>query len=371
MIVLPLKAVKYFRHSALCLVSVVLMLSQFAQAATEVDLYNERVVVSQNANQQEQNKAITEAFSRIIVRVTGIEQSLVNPAVQEALQSGDKYLATFRFEPSSEFFTNVLGEKVPTKAMILSFDRTSVDDLLVQNRLPVWGAKRPEVLIWLADRLEGQDHILADGEGGQISTWLTQTAQNRGIPLILPIMDLNDSLALSFADVYGLFSSDIEKASKRYNAPAILAGRLAKNGNDYKADWLLMFKGERIRMPSVFGSQQQVIAQGVDLAAQRLSEQYALVLDPMLLGNLTIKVLDVYTAAEFTELEAYLESINLITKATVAQFDERNVVFNVEISGDKSQLADVLALDSKLQPVVESSLEAQLDNNLIFTWSPN
>ena len=161
-----------------------------ATAATEMDLYKERIVVSQNANQKEQDEAIKTSFKRLLVRVTGITQALDYPVVVEELNNGAKYIATFRFEPSAEFFTNVLGEKVPTKVMLLEFDKKSVDTFLVKNRLPVWGAKRPDVLIWLADRLEGQDHILADAEESAIASAIAKQADDRGIPYLLPIMDL-------------------------------------------------------------------------------------------------------------------------------------------------------------------------------------
>jgi len=339
-------------------------------AASTVDLYQEQVVVSQNASQKEQNEAIQSSFARLLVRVTGITQVLEYPTVIDELKQGSKYLATFRFEPSDVFFTNVLGEKVPTKLMNLTFDKKTVDAFLVQNRLPVWGEKRPDVLFWIADRLEGQDHILADAEESRLASIVAEQTDIRGIPYLLPIMDLTDSLTLSFSEVYGLFSQDIEVASERYKPEAILTGRVlaGSDENSYQADWLMLFKGERLRLPTVTGTLEEVIAQGVDLVAQRLSEQYALILDPLMLGNLTLKVSDIQSLGEFAALERYLQTINIITKATVRSFSGTDVEFNVEISGDQSQLQDVLALDGQLTPVEEVSLEAQLDNRLVFQW---
>jgi hypothetical protein len=339
-------------------------------SATEVDLYSESVVVKQNANQSEQNEAIKTAFTRLLVRVTGIEQILNDPVVMDVLDSGSKYLATFRFEASDVLFKNVLGESVPTKSMILKFDRKSVDSFLVKNRLPVWGAKRPDVLIWIADRLDGQDHILSDSEESDIALELEQQTERRGIPYLLPIMDLEDSLTLSFSEVYGLFSRDIERASERYKPEAILAGRIIKTADQYSADWLMMFKGQRLRLPTITGTKEFVISQGVDIVAQRLSEQYALVLDPTMLGNMSVKVVDIKDLNEFAALENYLNTINLITKITVHSFQDNNVVFDIEISGDQAQLVDVMSLDGSLIPIEEGTLEEQLDNTLLFKWQP-
>jgi hypothetical protein len=340
-------------------------------AATKVSLYQERVIVSGNATQQEQNSAIKLAFKRLLVRVTGIRDSLKQPTILAELDKGSRYLSSFRFEASSQFFTNILGEKVATKAMVLDFDEATVNALLIQNRLPVWGARRPDVLIWLADRLGGQDHILADNETTELAQLVTAEAAGRGVPLLLPIMDLSDTLNLSFADLNGLFSQDIEAASERYSAEAVLAGRILQRANGFSADWLLLFRDERIRLPEVTGTLADVVSAGIDMVAERLSEQYAFVLDPLLLGTIRLQVVNINDLAEFATIERYLQTINLITGITVHHFGASDVVFDLAISGDRMQLADLLSLDSQLVVSEQTSLEATLDNILYYQWLPN
>jgi len=340
-------------------------------AATEVSLYQERIIVSGNASQKEQSSAIELAFKRLLVRVTGISEALQEPTIVAELDKGSRYLSSFRFEASGEFFTNILGEKVATKAMVLDFDEATVNGLLIQNRLPVWGARRPDVLIWLADRLDGQDHILADNETTELAQLVSAEAAGRGVPLLFPIMDLTDTLNLSFADVNGLFSQDIEAASGRYSAEAVLAGRIVQRVNDYSADWLLLFKGERIRLPEVKGTLADIVTDGINMVAERLSEQYAFVLDPLLLGTIRLQVVNINDLAEFAAIERYLQTLNLITGITVRHFGASDIVFDLTISGDRMQLADLLNLDGQLVPIEEDTLEAKLDNLLYYQWLPN
>ncbi|MFQ3231055.1 DUF2066 domain-containing protein [Reinekea sp.] len=345
-------------------------MSGMSIAATDVELYRSTVVVSLNANNSEQADAIEKAFTTTLVKVSGLKTVVENPEIAKSLKLGERYLSSFRFIESSQFFTNVLGEKIPTKAMVLDFDQKLINDLLVANRLPVWGVKRPEVLVWMADRINNQDHILADSEESHLANTLLAEANLRGIPIVLPIMDLSDTLNISFADVYGLFSTDIEYASTRYEPEAILAGRLSKSNDKYQADWLMLFKGERLRLPTVTGTLTEVTESGIDLVAQRLSEQYAFVLDPNQLGNVSVKIEDVSNAKTFAAIERYLKSINMITKLKVLSIAESTIIFDVEISGDRNQFSDLLSLDKKLVPLLESTLEAQLDNELLFRWQP-
>ncbi|TCS42650.1 DUF2066 domain-containing protein [Reinekea marinisedimentorum] len=343
----------------------------FSYAATDVQLYNERVVISQNANQKEQNDAIRQAFERVLARVTGQQETLQNASVRQQLDSGSKYLTSFRFEPSDEFFTNILGEKVATKAMILEFDENSVNSLLVRSGLPVWGSRRPEILVWIADRSAGPDNIPGESESSELADTLEAEAQLRGLPYLLPIMDLTDTLNIKFGDLYGLFSADIESASARYQADSVLAGRIDKNGNAYQADWLVLFKGERIRVPTVQGSLNEVVAAGLAAVSGRLSAQYAYVLDPSSVDNLQVQVLNVPDAVTFARIEGYLESVNLISQLTLSSLSGGNVTFNVQVSGDQMQLVDSLELDGKLVPVPELTLEEQLDSMLVYRWVAN
>ncbi len=332
-------------------VSLFVALVSPAFAASTVNLYEESVVVKQNANQKEQKQAIEVAFRELLVRLTGVTNVLEHDAIIPELKEGAKYVASSRFGPSDVFFTNSLSENIPTKTFLIKFDRKSVDALLVQNRLPLWGAKRPDVLVWIADRIEGSDHILGGAEDTLIGSHLSDISKSRGVPYVLPIMDLTDTLNLSFTDLYGLFSRDIEAASERYPVEAILAGRLSGTEGDYSADWLMMFKGERLRLPTVTGTLSEVVERGVDLASQRLSEQYAFVLDPLLLGTLSLNIINIESAVQFAAVENYLKSINLITKVTSRTFEGTNVSFDVEISGDQFQLADMLELDNQLLPI--------------------
>jgi hypothetical protein len=181
-------------------------------------------------------------------------------------------------------------------------------------------------------------------------------------------MDLTDTLNIKFADLYGLFSQDIEMASARYDADAVLAGRIDKSGSGYQADWLVLFKGERIRVERVEGSLNEVIAAGLTAVSNRLSAQYAYVLDPSSVDNLQVQVLDVSDASTFAAIESYLEGINLISRLTLDSLTEEGVTFNVQVNGDQMQLVDSLELDGKLVPVPALTLEEQLDSRLVYRW---
>ncbi|MEX2321425.1 MAG: DUF2066 domain-containing protein, partial [Saccharospirillum sp.] len=190
-----------------------MLLSLSAWAARTVDVYADSAILAQNASDQDQNEAVREALLRVLIRATGEADIANQERIQPLLRNASDYLSTFRFQTSDALLTNVLGESVPTKRMVMQFDQQSIEQWLVNQRLPVWGTRRPEVLLWLADRLQGRDRILTDGDNHTLAVELNNRLDNRGLPVVLPIMDLTDTLNVSFTDVYGLFTGDIEAAS--------------------------------------------------------------------------------------------------------------------------------------------------------------
>ena len=101
----------------------------------------------------------------------------------------------------------------------MSFSRQAIDHLIRWAKLPVLPSDRPKLLIWIVrdDPLSGRQFI-----DSQILPEFTELfdslMQERGMPYRLPDFDLEDQLALSVNEAWGLQERAIEAASTRYNA---------------------------------------------------------------------------------------------------------------------------------------------------------
>jgi hypothetical protein len=337
-------------------------------AARTGDVYADSAILVQNASTRDQDTAVAQALSRVLVRATGDAGAASLDRAQPLLRNASDYLSTFRFDRSDAMLTNVLGESVPTKRMVMQFDQLAIEQWLVSNRLPVWGTRRPEVLLWLGDRLEGRERILTDGDNHALAVALNDRIAARGLPVLLPIMDLADTLNVSFTDVYGLFTADIEIASERYPSDAIALGRLIEQADGYQADMVFLMRDNRERL-QVTGATEEALMQALaDQLADRIADQYAVLLDPAMAGQLSLRVNNVDSLAALAQVERYLETLNLVTGVTLRQVDQQSIQFDLEISGDRNQLRDVLALDQRITPVEEATLETQLDNELVYLW---
>ncbi|WP_108124534.1 DUF2066 domain-containing protein [Saccharospirillum mangrovi] len=339
-----------------------------AFAARTLDLYSEQAVLAQNAGQDDQDDAVAEALDRVLVRATGNANVTELEPIVAALENPNRFLSTFRFERSDVTLTNVLGESVPTKRMIMQFDRGAVEQLLIDNGLPVWGGKRPVTLIWLADRLDGDNHILSDSDRAASAEHLKEYANERGIPLTLPLMDLDDTLNVDFTDVYGLFADNLAAASERYQADAVVVGRLSRQGGEYQASFVFQLQDEHRNYQVSAGNRADLMSAVVDQISLRLANQYAVVLDPTLAGQLSLRITSVDNLATLAEVEQYLQSQNLITRVTLRQVEPNAVRFDLEISGSEAQLRDILALDDRLTQADGVLIDSRDNSELLYQW---
>lgn len=58
-----------------------------------------------------------------------------------------------------------------------------------------------------------------------------------GLPVSIPLMDLDDNMAVNATDVWGRFADPILKASQRYGAEMVVLGKLTPEGDKWSIDW--------------------------------------------------------------------------------------------------------------------------------------
>ena len=109
----------------------------------------------------------------------------------------------------------------PTHTLDVSFAPSSLNRALNDLGLPLWGAERPETLLWLAVQESSRRYILAGGTQNAVRRSLDQVTEKRALPVLLPLMDLQDQSAVDFSDVRGGFTGHVQDASERYGVDAI------------------------------------------------------------------------------------------------------------------------------------------------------
>jgi hypothetical protein len=215
-------------HSLLltCAVVFTLVCASFVVSATQRIVVNEAKILVEDQSSRAQQKAAKQALREVFLKMSGSTESLSNPGVKAALSSPQSLLRSYRYsyEGSETYY-------------VAEFDSTKVGEILQREMLPLWGDRRPETLIWLAVQDDNENKLIIDESlDFPIAEALRTTAQERGLPLSLPLMDLTDNVNITTYDVWGRFVEPVREASRRYSVDNIIAARVYKNDSSFIPD---------------------------------------------------------------------------------------------------------------------------------------
>ncbi|HJP04894.1 MAG: hypothetical protein CL799_08970 [Chromatiales bacterium] len=332
-----------------------------AQAARVDDLYGAIGNLPKAGAQL--NVAFDEALSQVLVKVTGLPE-LGGPGARNSLFA-DSARVVQRYSMLSD--TEVRVE----------FDSKAVRNVLDRAGQPVWGRDRPLVALWLAiDAGGGQRVILAEGSRTPIATDpdalervcndLETVADQRGLPIVLPLADAQDLRQVSFSDLWGDFRQPVVAASKRYGAEAVLIGRTRSlDPVQQGVRWTLVAGDEQ-------ASWQGDLANGPAYAAEFFAQRLATYADSA--GALRVLVTDVDSLDAYGQLQNYFGSLNIVESASVVRVNGDSVEFELVVRGDLSRLSRALDANRQLQSVAIRAAEEYLNTisrrpDLVYAWS--
>jgi len=317
-------------------------------AARVTDLYAAQVPAGDSRSDTFGN-----ALGAVLVKLTGHRGIMVDPTVMNRFAEAEAYVEQHRTNPDGSVW--------------VLFDQVALRRALDSIGQPVWGEERPVTLTWMVmDYGTGTRDILAaesDVEREQglfevaqpigdperqiaVRDILQATAAERGLPLILPLVDSQELDIVSIADVWGGFTESLVLASQRYGVDAILVGRARVSFVEIaQVRWTLMLGSERFDWEGD-------IASGPDRIADFFAARFAT--SSSALGQMQLRVDGVDSLDDYGRLSRYLSTLDVVEDFSVDQVADQTVVLSVLVRGDADQLMRNIALRRVLQPIDSS-----------------
>ena len=359
--------------SFLTLLVLLLVVAQKLDAVTLENLYQAEVLSESQSDAQRRIDA-SEGLSQVLMRVSGRSDILQNPVIVAALKTPEQYYSEFsyaRVEAVNDAAAALpqpgldpLPAETPRQVMRIRFAPSLIAKILREADLPVWGSNRPSVLSWMAIDDESGRQVLGEANPSLFAKTLNQAARARGVPLLLPLWDLEDSRGVSSSEIWGRFLGRIEAASKRYSPDKILVFRAESEfSNQWRGDWSLG-EGGQWRSGTVYGeSQAQLATALVGVLASVLSEQYAVTSTR---SEVRLTVEGITEIQDYAEVSRYLEGLTQVMSVQPVRILTDMVEFKLRSEGEVQQIIDVIALDRKLTllRLDESS------STLWYRWAP-
>jgi len=240
-------------------VSCLSVVSLVSQAETVKGLYQVREPVN-GQSPEEREQATQRALDTLVLRLTGDPKAAQNPGLAAIRKEPQQIISQYGFEAG------------PPEVLKVDFDPGTTEQALRRAGLAMWGANRPSILgWWLNDSTEGSSLV---GDGQASAAPLRRAAQHRGLPLRLPLADLNEQIVATAPNLEGADSGPLLAASERYNADALLAVHAKEEGGQWQAKWQLWL-GDKKEAGSVQGADQAAVADAVMLAVkERLAPRF-------------------------------------------------------------------------------------------------
>lgn len=322
-----------------------------ARAGRVDGLYRASVpVAGQDAD--ERGKAITTAFTQVLIKVTGEARIEERPEARDLLHDASRYVQQYRYEKTAQ--PAPVPDQPSTEAIVLQvqFDTAAVNEALRKRGLPVWGDLRPSTLIWLAVERGAQRNLIGADSDPAIVSVLRDAAGRRGVPILLPLLDLEDQAALPVADVWGNFRATVLKASQRYRPDAVLVGRVYRQGNGmWEAAWSFYHGDNSSNWIASGAFSSQVLFQGLDGAADLLAARFAPIGLGLSGGKFLLRVEAVNSLHDYVRLQRYLKELQPIQAVETDKIGPGEAQFRVTLEGDYRLLQQVIGLSNQLQPV--------------------
>ena len=327
-------------------------------AARVSDLYRQDVLVN-NQSEGERTSAMGQALTDVLVRVTGQRDVLGLPAMRSAIQKPAAYVQSYSYRSDAEDGQRKLYLQT-------RFDPIMVNRLLRETKVAIWGSSRPTTIMWLAVEENGRRSLL--GANAELPQIMENHFNNRGVPVIQPLLDFEDSLNVSAVDVWGLFTERLEKASTRYNSEAVLAGRLRKEGERYSGRLNMLFRGQPYQVEV-----DDLVAAGVsslaaDLVGGVLASHYAVISSEDSEKPL-IQIESIDQLEDYAAVTRYLRGLTAVRDVSAYKVAGSQMTLELSIDGTLAQLVDALALGRNLSKTQEPVIDDALRQQLFYRWS--
>ncbi len=317
--------------------------------AVEVSgLYEAEVrVASKRASQRD--AALGQALLKVVVKVSGERNPGGNPVIEDAARAPGRFVQQFRYRttPAPGGAGGQQGE--PVLSLWTRFDPQLVDGTIRDAGLAVWGRVRPAVLVWLAVEQGGRREFVGTEDVSVVTGALRAAAAERGVPVVLPLLDLEDRSRVRVQDVWAGFQEPVRAASARYQTEVVVMARLYRRlPTVWEGRWDLMLgdgvyqwtnQGERI---------ERLVLDGMHEVADRLATRFARLTGIGDSAGVGVIVSGVRNLDDYARTLRYLDSLDEVTRVDVIEVEPERIAFVVSARGGSDGLRQVIALGSTL-----------------------
>lgn len=305
-----------------------------AQAKQLTDLYQAVVPAGQSQSAWQQ-----QALAQVLVKVTVNPAVIEQGAIKAELKNAGNYIKTF---------AAVSSEQGP--ALKVGLDEQKIQQLLSQNQIAIWGARRPAIVLWLVEQTP-ENRVFMQGAAHPVLSQLQQQAKAIGLPLELPTASDTYVPTLSQDEVWAGNWLLIEQASLPFNADQSLILLFDQPSvGQYRLTWQGYEQDQLVSNELLGSSQQELATMFLNALTTQLAGKFAVQLGSQ--QGQTELELDIEGLTNFVDqvkVQQMLSAMLSVKQVTVQERKADLLKFKVQLAADRSAFINSLSLERRLQ----------------------
>ncbi|WP_127021874.1 DUF2066 domain-containing protein [Rheinheimera mangrovi] len=322
--------------AALCF----LLVTHAAQAKQLTDVYQAVVPAGQNQSEWQQ-----QALAQVLVKVTVNPAVVEQAAIKAELKNAGNYIKTF---------AAVSSEQGP--ALKVGLDEQKVQQLLSQNQIAIWGARRPAIVLWPVEQTP-ESRVFMQGTANPVLSQLQQQAKAIGLPLELPTASETYIPTLSVDEVWAGNWLLIEQASLPFNADQTLILLFDQPAvGQYRLTWQGYEQDQLVSNELVASSQPELATAFLSSLTAQLASKFAVQLgSPQGQTELELDIEGLTNFVDQVKVQQMLSAMLSVKQVTVQERKADLLKFKVQLAADRSAFINSLSLERRLQSLQAAS----------------
>lgn len=345
------------------LTAVLLFLIAGTAMAAITPLY-ETTLSCQSQSEAERQTLFKQGLVQVLEKVSGETGFEKDEKVKQALSHITDFVEQYAYQGNE---------------LTVRFSTDLINRLMNQSgHTAVWGQRRPNVILWLAVEENQQRRLVGAETDPALQAQVEKWAASSGLPLVLPLMDLEDVSSVTVTDVWGQFPTTIQQASKRYDAQVILVAKLSHNpGADkpWTASWELYTQNETPNWTVSGATQEEVLQQGIASTSHYLVGRFgqkSMQRSPTSDKPFLVMVDNVQNANDYANVGKQLSSLVPTNTVNIRRIEGDLVTFEIipRQSSGREAFVQALQLEHRLQKQQPDEGVMLSEADLMVRWNP-
>ncbi len=279
----------------------------------------------------EEETVLVNAFERMLLKVTGSHQRV------------DRVMQLPTLPPMDEL---VYQQQNNDSTLQVSFNQYKVNQLLRSANIDVWPEPRPRVLVWIAQQTSQAKVLIAEHQPSDLVNGLHEGAQQRALPVTLPLLDFDDLNAITFTDVWGRFLQPVAQASQRYQAEYIALVKVQVNDDNPAESQMIWQLIDKSGHPHSQGEELGLLEDSGVALANQLADYFAdnLAAPPQAESDTTLLV-DIDNIKGMTDVvmvKRYFEQLTEVHQVKLASIKPNGMQLSLKLLSSQAKLIEKL-----------------------------